>query len=156
MCLVSGKPITSDAAGAPYVQSAMTALFGKIGPVLLTASMALFAFTTLIGNLYYVDNNLSFLKGGEPSKAFMTAYRIIAALIVFIGAVLSMDAAWAIADIFMGCMALINIPSIFILCRVAIAALKDYEAQKKEGKSPVFRAKNIARLDASQLDFWKE
>ena len=156
MCLISGVEITSEVAGAPYVQSAMTALFGTAGNVLLTVSMALFAFTTLIGNLYYVDNNLSFLKRGEPSKRFMTIYRIIAALIVFVGAALSMDAAWAIADIFMGCMALINIPSIIILGKVALAAMKDYEAQKKEGKNPVFRAKNIAGLDLSQLDFWKE
>lgn len=156
MCLISGVDITKDAAGAPYVQNALTSLFGGIGPIMLTVSMVLFAFTTLIGNLYYVDNNLSFLKGSEPGKTFMTVYRIIAALIVFIGAVLSMDAVWAIADIFMGCMALINIPCILILCRVAMAALKDYEAQKKAGKNPVFHAKNIAGLDPAQLDYWKD
>ncbi len=156
MCLISGVDIKGELAGAPYVQSAMTSLFGGFGPILLTVSMVLFAFTTLIGNLYYVDNNLSFLKGAEPSKKFMTVYRIIAALIVFVGAVMSMDAVWAIADILMGLMALINIPCIIILCKVALAAMKDYEEQKREGKNPVFRAKNIPGLDPSHLDFWKE
>ena len=118
--------------------------------------MVLFAFTTLIGNLYYVDNNLSFLHHGEPGKSFMTAFRLFCAFIVFIGAGLTMDAAWAIADILMACMALINIPSILILGGIAIRAMKDYEAQRKEGKNPVFLARNIPGLDASKLDFWKD
>jgi len=32
--------------------------------------------------------------------------------------------------------------------------MKDYERQKKEGKNPVFLAKNIG-LDETNLDFWK-
>ena len=156
MCLMSGVPITKEGAGAPYVQSAVTTIFGEFGPMLITVSMVLFAFTTLIGNLYYVDNNLSFLHRGEPGRSFMTVFRLFCAFLVFIGAVLSMDAAWAIADILMACMALINIPSILVLGGIAIAAMKDYEAQRKAGKNPVFLAKNIPGLDVSKLDFWKE
>ena len=118
--------------------------------------MILFAFSTLIGNLYYVDNNVSFLHHGEPGKGFMTVFRLFCAFVVFVGAGLTMDAAWAIADILMAFMALINIPSILILGNIAIQAMKDYEAQRREGKNPVFRAKNIKGLDASRLDFWKD
>lgn len=156
MCLMSGVDITKEAAGAPYVQSAVTTVFGEFGPVLITVSMILFAFSTLIGNLYYVDNNVSFLHHGEPGKGFMTVFRLFCAFIVFVGAGLTMDAAWAIADILMAFMALINIPSILILGNIAIQAMKDYEAQRREGKNPVFRAKNIEGLDASRLDFWKD
>lgn len=156
MCLMSGVDITKEAAGAPYVQSAVTTVFGEFGPVLITVSMILFAFSTLIGNLYYVDNNVSFLHHGEPGKGFMTVFRLFCAFVVFVGAGLTMDAAWAIADILMAFMALINIPSILILGNIAIQAMKDYEAQRREGKNPVFRAKNIKGLDASRLDFWKD
>lgn len=156
MCLMSGVPITKEGAGAPYVQDAVTASFGEWGPMLITLSMVLFAFTTLIGNLYYVDNNLSFLNRGEPSRAFMKAFRIVTAIVVFIGAGLTMDMAWAIADILMACMALINLPSIVVLGGVALAVMKDYEKQKKEGKNPVFHAKDIPGLDVSRLDFWKD
>ena len=147
MCLMSGVDITKEAAGAPYVQSAVTTVFGEFGPVLITVSMILFAFSTLIGNLYYVDNNVSFLHHGEPGKGFMTVFRLFCAFVVFVGAGLTMDAAWAIADILMAFMALINIPSILILGNIAIQAMKDYEAQRREGKNPVFRAKNIKGLD---------
>ena len=156
MCLMSGVDITKEAAGAPYVQSAVTTVFGEFGPVLITVSMILFAFSTLIGNLYYVDNNVSFLHHGEPGKGFMTVFRLFCAFVVFGGAGRTMDAAWAIADILMAFMALINIPSILILGNIAIQAMKDYEAQRREGKNPVFRAKNIKGLDASRLDFWKD
>jgi amino acid carrier protein alsT len=116
--------------------------------------MVLFAFSTLIGNLFYVDNCLTFLHGKVPGKSFMVAYRIIAALIIFVGAGMSMAAAWDIADIFMAFMCLINIPACAILGTTAVKAMKDYERQKKEGKNPVFLAKNIG-LDETNLDFWK-
>jgi len=154
MCLCSGVPITKEAAGAAYVQQALTADLGSFGPILITVCMVLFAFSTLIGNLFYVDNCLTFLHGKVPGKSFMIAYRIIAALIIFVGAGMSMAAAWDIADIFMAFMCLINIPACAILGTTAVKAMKDYERQKKEGKNPVFLAKNIG-LDETNLDFWK-
>ncbi len=48
------------------------------------------------------------------------------------------------ADLFMGIMALINILVITILSPIAVAAIKDYMKQRKEGKNPVFKAKPIA------------
>ena len=74
--------------------------------------------------------------------------------VIFVGALIPMDAAWAAADITMGGMTLINLPACVILGKKAIDCLKDYERQKKEGKDPVFKAKDIG-LDESELDFWK-
>lgn len=155
MCLASGVPITEDVAGALYVQNATTSVFGEFGPLFITFCMILFAFTTLIGNLYYVDNNISFLHKGEVGRNATIIFRVVCTLIIFVGAGLSMAAAWAIADILMAFMALINIPSILILGNIAIRAMKDYEAQKAEGKNPVFLAKHIG-LSEDNLDFWKE
>ena len=50
MCLCSGVEPTAEAAGAPYVQAALQNALGDFGPVFIAISMALFAFTTLIGN----------------------------------------------------------------------------------------------------------
>ena len=50
---------------------------------------------------------------------------------------------WNIADITMGCMATVNILVILVLGNVAIKVLKDYEKQRKEGKDPVFKAKDV-------------
>ncbi len=49
MCLASGVERGADVSGAPYVQNAVSTVFGAAGPVFITAAMVLFAFTTLIG-----------------------------------------------------------------------------------------------------------
>ena len=95
--LCSGVPITEEAAGAVYIQQAATAAYGSFGPMLITFSMVLFAFTTLIGNLFYVDNCINFIHRGEPTKQFMTAFRAVCVVAIFVGAGMSMAAVWAIA-----------------------------------------------------------
>ena len=134
---------------------AISTVFGAAGPVYITVAMVLFAFTTLIGNLYYVDNALIYLHGKkEPSKAFMRVFHAFCALVVLAGAMIPMDAAWAVADILMGGMTFINLPVCVVLGNVAIKTLDDYVRQRREGKDPVFRAKSIG-LDETDLDFWR-
>ena len=155
MCLVSGVTPGADIAGAKYVQASISAEFGAAGPMFITFSMVLFAFTTLIGNLFYVDNALAFINNKKmPGRTFMTIFRIICALVIFVGAVLPMATAWALADITMGGMALINIPSIMILGGVVYKALDDYNQQRRAGKNPVFKAANIG-IDLDTVDYWK-
>ena len=155
MCLASGVARNEEVSGALYVQNAISTVFGKIGPTFITIAMVLFAFTTLLGNLYYVDNAIIFLnRKRQPSKVFMKCFHVACAVIVMLGAVIPMNAAWAAADITMGGMTLINLPACMLLGKVAIDALKDYESKKKEGKNPVFLAKEIG-LKEEELDFWK-
>ena len=116
MCLSTGVARDASVAGAPYVQNAIQSVFGTIGPVFITVAMVLFAFTTLIGNLYYVDTALIFLnKKKKPSKRFLRIFYIFTTAIIFIGAIIPMDAAWAMADITMGGMTLINLPLVCFL-----------------------------------------
>ena len=152
MLLCSGVEPTEAAQGAPYVQSALSAVFGSVGPIFITVAMVLFAFTTLIGNLYYVDNALAYLMKKVPSKQFMVVFRIVAVLLIFVGAGLSIDLVWNLADVLMGVMVMINIPVIFILSRPALAALKDYAAQRKMGRNPVFKAASIDLKE--KTDYW--
>ncbi len=153
MCMCSGIEPSESLSGAPYVQAALSSTLGAFGPIFITIAMIFFAFTTLLGNLYYVDNCLVYLLKRQPSKKFMTVYHIVAALVVFVGAGLSADLLWGIADVTMGAMTIINMPVIIILGKYAIGALKDYEKQRKEGKHPVFKAKNINL--PCDVDYWK-
>ncbi len=155
MCLTSGVERSESVSGAPYVQNAVSTVFGAAGPIFITVAMVLFAFTTLIGNLYYVDNALAYLnKKRPPSKRFMTFFYIACVIVIFVGALMPMDLAWALADITMGGMTLINIPCCVILSGVAVKALRDFESQKKRKLNPTFRARDIG-LDESKLHFWK-
>lgn len=117
--------------GAPWVQAALHESLGNFGPLFITVAMVLFAFTTLLGNCFYCDNLLNYIHKGQPSKTFMKGFRIVSALVVFIGAGMEVSMLWNISDVLMGVMALINIPVILILSNTALKALEDYEKQKK-------------------------
>ena len=152
MCLCSGIAPSAEMAGAPYVQTALQASLGNFGPIFIAVSMALFAFTTLIGNYYYCEGCMRFIFKRTPSKTFLTVFRVIAAIIVMLGAVISMQLAWDTADLFQALMVVINFPVILILARPALAALKDYMDQRKAGKEPEFKAASINLKD--KTDFW--
>jgi len=155
MCLSSGVEISEKVNGTPYVQNALSTVFGGLGPIFITAAMILFAFTTLLGNLYYVDNALIYLnRKKRPGKIFMNIFYLLCVLVIFFGAITPMDAAWAAADISMGLMTIINLPCCVILFGVVKKALTDYEKQKNEGKNPEFHAKNVG-LDPEKLSCWE-
>jgi AGCS family alanine or glycine:cation symporter len=154
MSLSSGIAPTEELAGAPFVQKSLETVFGSYGNIFITASLALFAFTTLLGNLYYCDSCMTYLNKKVPSKTFMTSYRIVAIILIFVGAGMEMALAWDIADLLMGIMCIINIPSIFILGKFALKALDDYREQREKGQDPVFHASDIG-MDTSKLDYWK-
>ena len=152
MCLLSGVEPAAELAGAPYVQAALGNVLGGFGPVFIAVSMALFAFTTLIGNYYYCEGCLRFILRRQPGRVFMTGFRIVASAIVFMGAMASMGLVWDLADVTQGLMVVTNIPVILLLVKPALLSLKDYRRQREAGKDPVFRAADIGL--AGKTEFW--
>lgn len=153
MCMTSGVEPNADISGAAYIQQAMSSTLGQVGPIFITVSMILFAFTTLLGNLFYVDKAIAYINRGIPSKTFMNIYYIIASALIFIGAGLNADLLWGIADVTMGGMTIINLPFILILSKYAFGALDDYKLQRKHCDTPVFKAKDIEL--PHMVDYWK-
>ena len=154
MCMTSGVEPVKELAGAPYVQTALAASMGGVAKVFITVSMVLFAFTTLLGNLYYVDNCFAYIMKAVPGPTFNMIYRAIACVVIFIGAGSSMGLMWDLADVLMGCMAIINLPVICILGGPALKAMDDYSKQREAGKNPVFVAKSIGITQ--KLDYWQK
>ena len=134
--------------GMPLVQLAVNNSVGEIGIHFITFAIFAFAFSSLIGNYFYAESNLRFIKG--DSKALLTVFRIVCLLVIFYGATNSFDLAWNIADIFMGLMAIVNLIAILLLGKWAFAALDDYTKQRKEGKDPVFLADSIPGLPKTE------
>lgn len=153
MCMSSGIEPSAELQGAPWVQASLQASLGSFGPVFITVSMVLFAFTTLLGNCFYCDNLLTYIHKEQPGKRFMAGFRLVCAIVVFVGAGMEMSMLWDISDVLMGVMALINIPVILVLSNTAMKAVKDYEKQLKNGGNPVFRSANIGLKHAT--DYWK-
>lgn len=142
--------VHGDLNGIPLVQQSIGSVFGPMGIHFTTFAVALFAFTSLIGNYFYAEFNVRFIT---DSKLVMLLFRLSCVAMVFYGAINSMDAAWALADITMGLMAIVNIAAIFLLSRVAVKVLDDYMEQKKSGKDPVFNAKKVG-IENTEPGIW--
>jgi len=152
LCMCSSVEPSPQISGAPYVQKAMSVTLGSFGPVFITVAMILFAFTTLLGNLYYVDRCLFYIIGHEPDKKTKNVFHVIASLIIFAGSGLSADLLWNIADITMGGMTIINMPVILYLSKYVFRTLKDYDTKLREGKEPAFKVKSIGL--PYKTDYW--
>lgn len=136
-----------------YIQASLDANFGAFGGYFITAALALFAFTTLVGNYFYAEMNISYLyKNALGNKPFMAVYRLIAVLVIFLGSQFSAGLAWDTADVLMGCMALINVPVCIILGNTAFKALKDYTTKRKAGEPLDFKAADIG---VENTEYWK-
>ena len=152
MCLCTGIVPSEQLKGAAFVQQSLSTTFGSVGPYFLTLALLLFAFTTLLGNLFYCEGCLRYITRERIGKRGLTVFRLAAAALVFAGAQMEFDLVWDVADVLMGVMALINLPVIVLLGRTALSALKDYTSQRREGKDPVFRAASIGLKE--KTDFW--
>lgn len=130
---VEGKSGVLD--GIPYVQAAISSNVGKWGIHFITFSIFAFAFSSLIGNYFYAESNILFIRN---SKVLLNFFRVTCVVAIFLGAQADFNIVWNLADITMGLMAIVNIIAIFLLGQIAMKALKNYEKQKKEGKNPVF------------------
>ncbi len=146
---VNGTP--GDLNGIPLVQQAINFSVGEIGIHFITFSIFTFAFSSLIGNYFYAESNVKFIK---DNKVVLFIFRLTCLVAIFLGTQSSFDLAWNIADIVMGAMAFVNIVAIVLLGKWALRALDDYTLQRKQKKDPVFVASSIDGLPATQC--WHE
>ena len=147
--MVSGVPVSQD---ITYVQDAVSGTFGPIGILFITIAIFFFAFSSLVGNYYYTESNLRFIK---DDKRLLFVFRLTCLAAIFLGAQASFDTVWNLADILMGCMAIVNIFAILVLGNQALKVLADYDRQRKEGKDPVFFASHIG-MKPEDLDYWHD
>ena len=147
--MVSGVPVSQD---ITYVQDAVSGTFGPIGILFITIAIFFFAFSSLVGNYYYTESNLRFIK---DDKRLLFVFRLTCLAAIFLGAQASFDTVWNLADILMGCMAIVNIFTILVLGNQALKVLADYDRQRKEGKDPVFFASHIG-MKPEDLDYWHD
>lgn len=122
--------------GIKWTQHALMSTFGSWSGKALAIIIVLFVFTSMTGYCYQAESNIRYLTGN--SKKTIAIARAVFLVASFLGAIVNADAVWAMGDIGYGLMAWANIIAIALLAPKAVALLKDYEKQKKEGKDPTF------------------
>ncbi|RAH20404.1 alanine:cation symporter family protein, partial [Vibrio vulnificus] len=72
-------------------------------------------------------------------------------VLVGFGAIAPLPVVWALADVSMGLMAIVNLVAILLLSGIVIKLAKDYNRQLQAGKLPTFNADDFPELK-SQLE----
>lgn len=132
--LFSGVFGTTNYKGVELTQAAMSSQMGNLGEFFLIICIFLFAFTSIIGNYFYGIVNIAYMK----KTWFNTPFKFLALIIVFWGSLKDAPTVWALADLFMGLMALLNIYALFMLRKPAFECIKNYMQAKKSGVEPNF------------------
>lgn len=138
--------------GAEFTQYAIATHFPSIGKGFVAISLLFFAFTTIMAYYFIAETNLSYLTRDKSSKWAVRLLQVAILGSTFYGSVKTAEIAWTLGDIGVGMMAWLNIIAIFLLRKPAFKAWEDYKKQKKEGKTPVFVAKNVG---IENTDLWK-
>ncbi|MCA1011009.1 alanine:cation symporter family protein [Halobacillus halophilus] len=148
--LFAGDYVGTDLDGIQLTQSAFESELGTWASIFIAIAIFLFAFSSIIGNYYYGETNIEFIKSSS-SNIFI--YRIAVLFMVMFGAVAEFGLVWSLADLTMGIMALINLYAIFRLSSVAYDALKDYRKQRKAGNDPVFYQDHLPGVEG--MEYWR-
>ncbi|SIQ65949.1 sodium:alanine symporter family protein [Aquipseudomonas alcaligenes] len=143
--------IAGVAAGPGYVQTAMENIMPGFGNIFVAVALFFFAFTTIVAYYYIAETNIAYInrKVNRPWMTLVLKAAIIGATVY--GTVKTADLAWGLGDLGVGLMAWLNIIAIVLMHKTAFVCLKDYEAQQKEGKEPVFHPE---KLGIKNADYW--
>ena len=126
VCMLTGLVIASSGvlgtrdasgeiiSGAALTISAFSTVFGVYGKYIVSFSLALFAFSTILGWEYYGEKALEYLIDRRP---VIIGYRVLFSLITFVGATMTLDAVWNFSDTMNGLMAIPNLICLLILSK---------------------------------------
>jgi len=154
--LVSGPDIYDPSTptrveGATLTQAAVAQGLGSWTVSLMVVLVFVFAFSSVLGNYVYAEINLFFLGARGMT---INVFRVFVLMAIAMGALSELTLVWALADVAMGCMALVNLVAICLLGKWAFAAIKDYHRQTEAGQNPVFVADEAGLPGTLEGDIW--
>lgn len=118
--LVTG--VWTEGTSTEMTAAAFNAALPRAGGLIVAASSFLFGYSSLIAVPYYGEISFSYLLGAWIKRPF----RWIFCLLIFFGAVLEVEVAWSIGDVFNGMMAFTNLIGLIGLSGLAVISIKNY------------------------------
>ena len=132
--------------GIQLTQAALSEHIGSAGNYFIAFAVFFFAFTSIVANYAYAENNLVFLEHNHPAR--LALFRLCVLGMVMFGAVAELPVVWTLADISMAFMIVTNLIAIILLSGTASKLAKDYNAQRKAGKLPTFDVNQFPEMKA--------
>lgn len=117
----------SGATGAALAGAAFSAgLPGTWGNIVVTTSLVLFAYSTVIGWSYYGETGIVYLLGTRATLP----YRLLWLVFIYLGAIGSLHLVWDIADTLNGLMALPNLVSVLLSLALVRRLTREFFAKQ--------------------------
>ena len=110
--------------GTALMIAVFSATFGRVGEWMLTLSIALFAFATIIAWEYQGEKAFEYLMGRCHRTGW---YRVGYGIAAFLGAVCSLEAVWDFSDICNGLMAVPNLLAVVMLSKGICREIRTYK-----------------------------
>ena len=110
--------------GTALMIAVFSATFGRVGEWMLTLSIALFAFATIIAWEYQGEKAFEYLMGRCHRTGW---YRVGYGIAAFLGAVCSLEAVWDFSDICNGLMAVPNLLAVVMLSKGLCREIRSYK-----------------------------
>ena len=133
--LAEAGTIPQTLLGAPLTVAGFATLFGEAGEWVVSVSLVLFAFTSLIGSGYYGRRGVETLTS---SRLIQGLYQLAFPAFILLGAVGDVTAVWQVVDVFNGLLAAVNLPALLLLSPEALHLLRTWlEGQKKKQENCV-------------------
>ncbi len=123
LALAEAGALPDGMLGAPLTAAGFATLFGEAGEWIVSVSLILFAFTSLIGSGYYGRRGLETLTG---SSWAMGLFCLAFPACVILGAVGDVTAVWQLVDVFNGLLAAVNLPALLLLSPEAVHLLRSW------------------------------
>ena len=117
-----------SSAGAELITASFaTVMGGRVGSLIVTIAISLFALSTILSWSLYGTRCCEFLLGHKSALV----YQILFVLVVIVGATLDLELVWNIADTLNGFMAIPNLIALLGLSGVVVSLTKEYFAELK-------------------------
>lgn len=138
-------------AGPAYTQAAVESVIPGFGAGFVGVALLFFAFTTIMAYYYIAETNVAYLMRGRSNKIPMFILKIVLLMATYFGVVRTTQVAWDLGDVGLGIMVWLNLIALLLLAKPALAVLKDYDEQRKQGLDPTF---NPEKLGIKNAEFW--
>lgn len=152
--LLAGGSSGDGMEGIRLTQTAMASHLGEGGVDFVAAAITLFAFTSVVANYAYGESNLHMFKlDNKLGRTFYTAGYL--AMILW-GSMAALPKVWAMADMALGLMTVINIIAIVLLTPTIVAISKDYFSKRDRGELPEYAEGDCEIQGANQDGVWRK
>lgn len=137
--------------GVPLVTYAFSQRFGDVAGIVLAIAILLFAFSTVLGWSFYGTKSVEYLFGTKAT----VVYKVIFVAFIVVGATMSLDLVWDIADTLNGLMAIPNLIGVLALSGLVAKITVNYikrKATKKPDKTVVPMLSAYEDIQNEQLE----